>query len=79
MGGSLNNQLDSDESVHGNKLYFSHKKARLFMSLASEFGSPTWARTRDTWINSPLLYQLSYWGIDAYSTYLTPVGQDCLH
>ena len=28
-----------------------------------EFGSSTWARTRDTWINSPLLYQLSYRGI----------------
>ena len=26
-------------------------------------GSPTWARTRDTRINSPLLYQLSYRGI----------------
>ncbi len=25
-------------------------------------GSPTWTRTRDTWINSPLLYQLSYRG-----------------
>ena len=27
------------------------------------FGSSTWARTRDTRINSPLLYQLSYRGI----------------
>ena len=27
------------------------------------YGSPTWARTRDTRINSPLLYQLSYWRI----------------
>ena len=26
-------------------------------------GSPTWTRTRDTRINSPLLYQLSYRGI----------------
>ncbi len=26
------------------------------------FGSPTWTRTRDTRINSPLLYQLSYQG-----------------
>ena len=26
-------------------------------------GSPTWARTRDTRINSPLLYRLSYRGI----------------
>jgi hypothetical protein len=32
--------------------------ARLF-----EFGSPTWARTRDLRINSPSLYQLSYRGI----------------
>ena len=28
-------------------------------------GSLTWARTRDTRINSPLLYQLSYQGIEA--------------
>ena len=27
-------------------------------------GSPNWARTSDTWINSPSLYQLSYWGIN---------------
>jgi hypothetical protein len=27
-----------------------------------EYGSPTWTRTRDTRINSPLLYRLSYWG-----------------
>ena len=27
------------------------------------FGSSTWARTRDTRINSPLLYRLSYRGI----------------
>jgi hypothetical protein len=33
--------------------------AGLFVS-----GSPTWARTRDTRINSPLLYQLSYRGIE---------------
>ncbi len=26
-------------------------------------GSPTWARTRDTRINSPMLYRLSYWGM----------------
>ena len=26
-------------------------------------GSPGWARTSDTWINSPLLYQLSYRGM----------------
>ena len=30
-----------------------------------EYGSPTWARTRDKRINSPLLYQLSYRGIDS--------------
>ena len=28
-----------------------------------EFGSPTWARTRDLRINSPSLYRLSYWRI----------------
>ena len=28
-----------------------------------ESGSSTWARTRDTRINSPLLYRLSYRGI----------------
>ena len=28
-----------------------------------KYGSPTWARTRDTRINSPMLYRLSYWGI----------------
>jgi hypothetical protein len=28
-----------------------------------EYGSSTWARTRDTRINSPLLYRLSYRGI----------------
>ncbi len=28
-----------------------------------EYGSPTWARTRDTRINSPMLYRLSYWGM----------------
>ena len=28
-----------------------------------ESGSLTWARTRDTRINSPLLYRLSYQGI----------------
>ncbi len=27
-----------------------------------EFGSPTWARTRDLRINSPALYRLSYRG-----------------
>ncbi|CAG9239114.1 hypothetical protein PSAB6_90085 [Paraburkholderia sabiae] len=28
----------------------------------SNFGSPTWARTRDLRINSPALYRLSYRG-----------------
>ena len=27
-------------------------------------GSPTWTRTRDLRINSPSLYQLSYWGME---------------
>ena len=31
------------------------------------FGSSTWARTRDTRINSPLLYRLSYRGIGSTS------------
>ena len=35
-----------------------HSNVGLFVS-----GSPTWARTRDTRINSPLLYRLSYRGI----------------
>ena len=33
------------------------------MSGFLEFGSPTWARTRDLRINSPSLYRLSYWRI----------------
>ena len=32
-----------------------------------EFGSPTWARTRDLRINSPALYRLSYRGNEARS------------
>ncbi len=32
-------------------------------------GSTTWARTRDTRINSPLLYQLSYRGIERSQSY----------
>ena len=39
------------------------KKALYFYRAFFVFGSPTWARTRDTWINSPLLYRLSYRGI----------------
>ena len=38
------------------------KKPRIAAGLKIS-GSSTWARTRDTWINSPLLYQLSYRGI----------------
>ena len=30
----------------------------------TEFGSPTWTRTRDLRINSPSLYRLSYQGIE---------------
>ena len=29
----------------------------------AKYGSPTWTRTRDKRINSPLLYQLSYQGM----------------
>ena len=39
------------------------KKAHIAVGLFLS-GSPTWARTRDTRINSPLLYRLSYRGID---------------
>ena len=35
--------------------------AGILFFLQQNFGSPTWARTRDTRINSPLLYRLSYW------------------
>ena len=38
-------------------------KKPFFIKRAFVYGSPTWARTRDTWINSPLLYRLSYWRI----------------
>ena len=38
------------------------QKARSVAGLAIS-GSPTWARTRDTRINSPLLYRLSYRGM----------------
>ena len=41
-------------------------KKPAFVAKATKHGlnlsSPAWARTRDTWINSPLLYQLSYRG-----------------
>jgi hypothetical protein len=33
------------------------------MTSQQNFGSPTWARTRDLRINSPSLYRLSYRGI----------------
>jgi hypothetical protein len=39
------------------------KKPRISAGLFHLFGSSTWARTRDTRINSPLLYRLSYRGI----------------
>ena len=43
------------------------KEKAKFLNLAfSEFGSPTWARTRDLRINSPSLYRLSYRGRSAY-------------
>ena len=62
-------------SIFYGGIRFTHKKTRFIMNLALQYGSPTWARTTDTRINSPLLYQLSYWGIEAYSTDLTPMGQ----
>jgi hypothetical protein len=40
---------------------FKRKKSLLDGRDFLNFGSPTWARTRDTRINSPLLYRLSYW------------------
>ena len=49
-----------------------------------EYGSPSWARTSDKRINSPLLYQLSYRGIVSlgshldrrrYATDLASIGQ----
>ena len=40
------------------------------------FGSPARARTRDPMINSHLLYQLSYWGIeDAYTKSIKIIQQ----
>ncbi len=40
------------------------KKPLQFLARAFyNFGSSTWARTRDLRINSPALYQLSYRGI----------------
>lgn len=39
-------------------------------------GSPTWARTRDTRINSPLLYQLSYRGIT--EARMVDISQQCV-
>ena len=39
------------------------KKASLNKLAFLEFGSPSWTRTNDKRINSPLLYQLSYQGI----------------
>ena len=54
---------------------FKQKKPDLSVSLALKYGSPSWARTSDKRINSPLLYQLSYRGIEAYSTDQTRMGQ----
>ncbi len=45
------------------KIAEQNEKADIAVSLI-DTGSPTWARTRDTRINSPLLYRLSYRGID---------------
>jgi hypothetical protein len=43
------------------------KKPLQFLARAfHNFGSSTWARTRDLRINSPALYQLSYRGILIY-------------
>ncbi len=39
------------------------QKAPYFRTGLCNFGSSTWARTRDLRINSPALYQLSYRGI----------------
>jgi hypothetical protein len=42
-----------------------NKRGRVFtqpLDLLLNFGSPTWARTRDLRINSPALYRLSYRG-----------------
>lgn len=39
-------------------------KARDPMDLALLYGSPAWARTRDKAVNSRLLYQLSYRGMN---------------
>lgn len=43
------------------------KNLHQIMMKVSVYGSPTWARTRDTRINSPLLYQLSYWRISCHN------------
>ena len=47
--------------------------ALLMVLTTANFGSPTWARTRDLRINSPALYRLSYWGSEErnYSNYFS--------
>ena len=44
-------------------------------SLSKSLGAPSGVRTRDPWIKSPLLCQLSYRGEDS----LVPVGLPCIH
>ena len=63
--------------------YCQAKKSPAFLQSFLVFGSPSWARTSDKRINSPLLYQLSYQGIEIkddvfegrYPTVLRLVGQ----
>jgi hypothetical protein len=55
---------DNKVDVFRLQLNLKPKKKKPYISARLlEFGSPTWARTRDTRINSPLLYRLSYRGI----------------
>ena len=60
------------------------KELQKLISNSFLYGSPSWARTSDKRINSPLLYQLSYRGITArtgvligrrYATDLARIGQ----
>ena len=43
---------------------YKKKKHQTNLMFSIDFGSPTWARTRDLRINSPSLYRLSYRGIE---------------
>ena len=45
---------------------YKKKKHQTNLMFSIDFGSPTWARTRDLRINSPSLYRLSYRGIKTY-------------